>query len=63
MDKSGRIKFFVEDIQDQLALGKTVDEAARRLRAIASDEEIECAVAEVRSQIAKKLESDRVKTI
>lgn len=58
-----RIDFLIENIHDQLALGKSIEDAARKLRAIASDEEIQQAVNSVKCKLAKKNESEKIKSI
>lgn len=39
-----RRQYLIDSIQDHLALGRLLNDVARRLRAIASDEEIEGAM-------------------
>jgi len=58
-----RINFLIENFHDQLALGKSIEDAARKLRAIASDEEIDQAVNHVKSKLSAQNESKKVKSI
>ena len=47
-----RKKYLIESIQDQLALGRSLEEIARKLRPIAADDEIESAVTAFKEQSA-----------
>jgi Z1 domain len=58
-----RKEYLIDSIQDHLALGRPLSEISRKLRAIASDEEIEEAMASFKSQSAAIRDSKTVNTL
>jgi hypothetical protein len=58
-----RRQYLTDSIQDHLALGRPLNDIARRLRAIASDEEIEAAMAAFKAQSAAVKASQAVNTL
>lgn len=58
-----RKQFLIDSIEDHLALGRPLTDIARRLRAIASDEEIEAALSEFKAQSSAIKAAQTVNTL
>jgi hypothetical protein len=61
--KPEKLAYLIETIQDHLALGRNLDEISRKMRPIASDEEIKAAIAEFKKSSAEVKASNSVNTL